>query len=391
MRILLLLLGYLIADSALTDPCVNYTTLNQSWRSIDCTETECSGQLMCDNVLSAGWYKFQSSGGWRIPDTVVTGRQCSTRATGWLQGSHPTVEQGEVTRKACFNLDGNRCHWNREIKIKNCSNYFVYWLQPTPNCDAAYCTVVDLDHSDPCEDHIVLDQPWRNKNCENTECSGMLMCDTNTNYGWYRFKSSGGWKMSETIIPTHRCSAYSTAWLQGSHPDRVDGEVIRTICIHWNGNPCYWVHEIKVKNCASFFVYELKSLFYCAAYCTDPDSAPTHLPEEQSTWQTFEQSSLMPTGTATSGPESAPTHLPEEQSTWQSFEQSSLLPTGTKTSDIQYTWINVTIISKVDLEEDTAKRIANATVQRMVNEQAGTETELELEDVRCWAVNYLEA
>ncbi|XP_059498914.1 uncharacterized protein LOC132207438 isoform X2 [Stegostoma tigrinum] len=151
---------------------------------------------------------------------------------------------------------------------------------------------------------------------------------------------------------------------------------------------------------------------------TTTDSSPTNFPAQQSTWESIEQSSLVPTGTTTTGPDSEPTNLAEEQSTWQSFEQSSLFPTGTKTSasdtklesirspstlekmpdsqittedDIQYICINVRIISEMELEETTAKRIAVETVQRMVNKQAGTETKLELENVHCSADNNPEA
>uniref|UniRef100_UPI00398E7A81 putative uncharacterized protein DDB_G0290521 isoform X2 n=1 Tax=Pristiophorus japonicus TaxID=55135 RepID=UPI00398E7A81 len=52
MRTLLQILGYLIVDSALTDPCVNHTVLDQSWRSTDCNGTECIGTLQCDGILS---------------------------------------------------------------------------------------------------------------------------------------------------------------------------------------------------------------------------------------------------------------------------------------------------------------------------------------------------
>ncbi|XP_078061053.1 pancreatic secretory granule membrane major glycoprotein GP2-like [Mustelus asterias] len=140
MRTLLLILGLLIADSALTDPCVDHTVLSDTWRSTDCRETECSNSLMCDGDLLVGWYRFKSSGGWKIPETPVAPRHCSTHRSGWLQGSHPTLEQGEVNRTVCFNWDGNPCSLKREIKIKNCSSYFVYELKPAPGSCAAYCT-----------------------------------------------------------------------------------------------------------------------------------------------------------------------------------------------------------------------------------------------------------
>ncbi|XP_078061348.1 pancreatic secretory granule membrane major glycoprotein GP2-like [Mustelus asterias] len=140
MRTLLLILGFLITDPALTDPCKDHTVLNDTWRSADCKEKECSDKGMCDQQLDEGWYWFKSSGGWKILETWVTPGRCSTEYPGWLQGSHPTLEQREGSGTVCFNWDGNLCSWKREIKIKNCDGYFVYELKPTPGCEAAYCT-----------------------------------------------------------------------------------------------------------------------------------------------------------------------------------------------------------------------------------------------------------
>ncbi|XP_041038059.1 uromodulin-like isoform X7 [Carcharodon carcharias] len=137
---LLLIPGFLIVDSALTDPCANHTILDQAWRSIYCKWTECTGHWMCDDKLQDGWYQFKSSGGLKIPDTLIPFGYCSTSSSGWLNGSHPTVGEGEVTRTVCFTSGENRCFWTREIKIKNCSSDFVYKLKPVPSCNAAYCT-----------------------------------------------------------------------------------------------------------------------------------------------------------------------------------------------------------------------------------------------------------
>ncbi|XP_078061051.1 uncharacterized protein LOC144486894 [Mustelus asterias] len=276
MRTLLLILGLLIADSALTDPCVDHTALSDTWRSTDCRETECSNNSMCDGDLLVGWYRFKSSGGWKIPETLVAEEHCSTHRSGWLQGSHPTLEQGEVNRRVCFNWDGNLCSWEREIKIKNCSSYIVYELKPTPGCDAAYCTDPNSALTDPCVDHTVLNQPWRSSDCTGTECVGRLQCDEDLVYGWYRFNSSGGWKIPETPVAPRHCSTYHPGWLQGSHPTLEQGEVNRTVCLTNQSSQCKLEREIKIKNCSSYFVYELKPTPGCdAAYCTDPNSALT--------------------------------------------------------------------------------------------------------------------
>ncbi|XP_078390936.1 uncharacterized protein LOC144672830 [Cetorhinus maximus] len=363
---LLLIPGFLIADSALTDPCANHTVLDQAWRSIDCKWTECTGQWMCDDKLQEGWYQFKSSGGLKIPDTLIPFGSCSTTSSGWLNGSHPTVGQGEVTRTVCFTSGENRCFWTREIKIKNCSSYFVYELKPVPGCDAAYCTdpgttptlkpeeqstpeynvtasssptgsaitVADSALTDPCANHTVLDQTWRSIDCKWTECTGQWMCDDKLQEGWYQFKSSGGLKIPDTLIPFGSCSTTSSGWLNGSHPTVGQGEVTRTVCFTSGENRCFWTREIKIKNCSSYFVYELKPVPGCdAAYCTDPGTTPTLKPEEQSTPEYNVTASSSPTGSAITDAGTSPPLEPEEQSTSEFVDISASISAKTSSTD----------------------------------------------------------
>ncbi|XP_072893985.1 uncharacterized protein [Hemitrygon akajei] len=95
---------------------------------------------MGDVNLAVGWYRFNSSRGWKIPETVVPQDHCSGKYPGWLNGPHPNVGEGEVTRTVCFTLGENTCFGSRGINVKNCSGYFVYWLGPTPWSYAVYCT-----------------------------------------------------------------------------------------------------------------------------------------------------------------------------------------------------------------------------------------------------------
>ncbi|XP_062892781.1 pancreatic secretory granule membrane major glycoprotein GP2-like [Mobula hypostoma] len=141
LRVVLLILGFLVTDSALGDPCVNHTVLDQPWRSTDCSNTECTGgQWMDDRYLAVGWYRFNSSGGWKIPDTIVPEYRCSGYYPGWIRGPHPNVGEGEVNRTVCFTWSIYTCSGSREIRVKNCSGYFVYWLGPAPWSNAVYCT-----------------------------------------------------------------------------------------------------------------------------------------------------------------------------------------------------------------------------------------------------------
>ncbi|XP_051883992.1 uromodulin-like [Pristis pectinata] len=148
MRVLLLILGSLAADSALGDPCVTHTVLDQPWRSTNCSDTECTGRWMDDRDLVLGWYRFNSSGSRKIPETVVPVNHCSGERPGWLNGAHPSVGEGEVTRTVCFTWDGNTCDREQAIRVKNCSGYFVYQLKPPPYSRSVYCTALGRQPED---------------------------------------------------------------------------------------------------------------------------------------------------------------------------------------------------------------------------------------------------
>ncbi|XP_043533706.1 pancreatic secretory granule membrane major glycoprotein GP2-like [Chiloscyllium plagiosum] len=209
--------------------------------------------------------------------------------------------------------------------------------------------------TDPCASHTVLDQAWRNINCGFLECLIGLICDDHLQQGWYRFNSSGGWKIPEIVIPLSNCSSWSTGWLNGRHPTVLEGEVTRTVCFNWFEDCCYKTQEIKIKNCSSFFVYELKPAPFCpAVYCTD----------------------------TTTGTVSDQEQLTTEISTAETTAQKV-----TETSDTQYQWVKVLITSETEIENEEAKKIAMQKLQEMVNKQAGQGMDLVLEEGYCSAVD----
>ena len=75
-----------------------------------------------------------------MPTACVPINRCNTRATGWLNGNHPTVADGQVTRQVCFHWSSNCCYWSTNIQVRNCGEYFVYLLNGTPvGCSLRYC------------------------------------------------------------------------------------------------------------------------------------------------------------------------------------------------------------------------------------------------------------
>ena len=89
-----------------------------------------------------GWYRFQGNAGTKMPTSCVAPNKCSTHATGWLNGAHPSVEEGKVTKKVCFSWASNCCTWSINIEVINCGDFFLYHFRGTPPehpCHLRYC------------------------------------------------------------------------------------------------------------------------------------------------------------------------------------------------------------------------------------------------------------
>ncbi|KAK7467890.1 hypothetical protein BaRGS_00036865, partial [Batillaria attramentaria] len=100
---------------------------------------------LCDEDLKPGWYRFNNETGGKMPEHCVDKMSCGTVVPVWLNGTHPTVADGIVERKACAHFDSGNpqgsscCRHTVQIGVKNCGNFFVYQLHPTPSCPMAYC------------------------------------------------------------------------------------------------------------------------------------------------------------------------------------------------------------------------------------------------------------
>ena len=137
------------------DGCNNYTVLSEADRA--------QGQIVISNYrcdrdeLVPGWYRFQGATGNQMADKCVPTNYCGTQHPGWLNGTHPTVAEGVVTRKVCYHYwDYNRygstncCYWSNNIRVRNCGAFFVYELQKPPGCNLRYCGNASSAGNLPC-------------------------------------------------------------------------------------------------------------------------------------------------------------------------------------------------------------------------------------------------
>ena len=113
------------------DGCTNYTVLSEA----DHAQGNAQPPHNRDHSgLVTGWYRFQGAAGDRIQDRCDLKYGCS-----WLDGTHPTVTEGVVTRTVCYTYSDDCCSDSTIIKVKNCSSYYVYELPRTPDQYSRYC------------------------------------------------------------------------------------------------------------------------------------------------------------------------------------------------------------------------------------------------------------
>ena len=120
----------------LASECSHYTNLEDSGRALTSRRR---AQSQCDDVLTPGWYRFQGDAGNQMATTCVDINHCGTNAPGWMKGDHPTVAQGASNVQVCFHWAENCCHWYLNIRVRNCSGYYVYELKKPPRCRLRYC------------------------------------------------------------------------------------------------------------------------------------------------------------------------------------------------------------------------------------------------------------
>ena len=116
--------------------CQNYGSLNSGDRKI----TYASRTDYCDRGIGPGWFRFEGSAGTRMPTSCPPTNRCNTYGTGWMNGGHPTVADGQVNRTACFHAHSSCCYFSTNIKVRNCGSYYVYYLSGTAyTCNLRYC------------------------------------------------------------------------------------------------------------------------------------------------------------------------------------------------------------------------------------------------------------
>ena len=117
--------------------------------------------------------------------------------------------------------------------------------------------------------HFVADPCYHYKNLSNAARKisyvtpyDSELCDIQLPSGWYRFVGAAGTKMPTTRVPAYRCGTVWSGWLESAHPTVEDGEVPRMVCFSSRAG-CKGSMRIYVKNCSSYYIYELARPLFC--------------------------------------------------------------------------------------------------------------------------------
>lgn len=146
-------------------PCREYTSLTDSWRKVNGFGPSSirSKKYRCDFPrptqgepgIQEGWHRFSGAAGTHLPTASLNngagGKEvCGTSIVGWMEGSHPTVYDGIVSRNICFEFENGNCEYQVRILVRTCDDpaepgktFYVYHLKYPKDimCYWAYCAM----------------------------------------------------------------------------------------------------------------------------------------------------------------------------------------------------------------------------------------------------------
>lgn len=125
-----------------------YLTLDEANRSVSFNDGD-NGIELCDGTGAspaqspdwngAGWYRIAGPAGTALPEATPGTYACGTDAPGWLNGAHPSVADGIVSRQVCFDFFGDPCSWSTDVNVLNCGSFYLYELPEAPEECLRYC------------------------------------------------------------------------------------------------------------------------------------------------------------------------------------------------------------------------------------------------------------
>ena len=138
-----------VAVFLLLGECTHYTNFSSVDRAVgyDLNNGGIFQNELCDDLLNSSWYRFTDDAGTQMPDTCVRKFRCGTFLPGWINGTHPKVQEGRVTRRVCFSYFPSSwwyrngcCVLSQTVLVRNCSDFYVYWFNAvTASMCGSFC------------------------------------------------------------------------------------------------------------------------------------------------------------------------------------------------------------------------------------------------------------
>lgn len=124
-----------LTNYACIDPCSSYTNYTNG-----ITSASNGYYAFYYSPIQDDWYRFKGEGA-QIPEYCVSSTTCGINIPIWLNGVHPTIDEGIVSRTACINWYGQCCLAYFPLSVKACpGGYYVYKLKGNGFIGLNYCT-----------------------------------------------------------------------------------------------------------------------------------------------------------------------------------------------------------------------------------------------------------
>ena len=124
---------------------IDYRILDQQDRNVNFNDGS-GGAQFCDSFelmgywdsdwRGTGWYRFKHGAGTKMPEYAPDTYSCGTTYPAWLNGTHPRHRGETIESYACLTGD---CRSYKTVTVKNCGDYFLYYLPVTDTCMSRYC------------------------------------------------------------------------------------------------------------------------------------------------------------------------------------------------------------------------------------------------------------
>ncbi|XP_021367084.1 uromodulin-like [Mizuhopecten yessoensis] len=121
--------------------------------------------------------------------------------------------------------------------------------------------------ADPClaSNHVTIDDVWRST--INMVTDGSYRCDSVIELAWYRLSSLGN--IATSYPDLNSCGTSYPIWMDDVLPSTGTTKTVK-MCMRSLFTSCHKTWSIQLKNCQSFYVYELIPTSLCpSAYCFD--------------------------------------------------------------------------------------------------------------------------